>query len=1323
MQRPALVLDPLTGQPLSVSPNLTSLTANTQANGPVLGEFGNVDGQSNVKLTVDDANGTEVTFELKGAGYGQVIGGPEFQQVLITGTDENSKVEIKTQGKDTETAITDIVVDGSLKELKAKSTDLLGNLTITGTVEKLELDDVNSTSQQTIAIGGAQESLSLKVDQLSDVSLISQAPIKSIEATEWLDLNSTPDVLAAPTVDKLKIDGDKKRNLAGDFQAGLYLSGSGTGEPTLEKVEIDGHVSDGIWQVQGDVDQLTVGSTATDWSVNIDGTLEKLKVEDNFQGTLAAQDIEKVDIKGDLTQAHILSGTHLGADGQLGGSDTAADIYGSGTIEEVKVKGDVIDAVVGAGLDPLDGVFNNGNDQLVGGLESEIEKLEIKETASSDSLFAAGAFGKTKIDGATIDPETDERFLTPSKVTQDTTAPVIAAALLNDTATNSDGISADATITGTVTDASGIVSLRAGLDNTLPVDFTEITAVLQPGGQFTLDLSQLTLINGDELLDGSHTLYLQAVDAVGNSSELFELAFTLDRAQPQIELTDPLDQAPLSLDSRLTGHIDGTGSGVTTLSYHFNDLPAVAVPLSSEGEFDHGLDLAEIAKGPATLTLTAVDLAGNTVTQTFNVTIANQAPTDLSLTPSTLDENVLEGSSVGQLSTTDPDPGDSHTYTLVAGAGDQDNAAFTITGDQLSINTSPDFETQGSYTIRVRSQDPDGGSLEKVLTISINDVNEAPTQIQLSQVEVAEDALDNTVIGELSTLDPDAGDSHTYTLIDDAGGRFQIAGDQLQVAPGALLDFETTPSHTLEVRSTDGGGLSTTQQFTITITDVNEAPTDVTLTPNTILENDPDDSVVGTLTTTDPDLGDTHTYSLVSGDGDTDNSAFTIAGDQLHINTSPDFETQSSYSLRVRSQDADGLSTEKMLTVIVTNTNEAPTQISLSQDTLPENTASGVTIGQLSALDPDVGDGISYQLVDDAGGRFQIVGDQLQVAPGAVLDFEAQSTHTIVVEGTDSGGLSLIQSFEIQLSDVNEAPTALGLSADHLAENVPDNTVIGSLSTADPDLADDHTYTLVTGAGDIDNGAFTLVDNQLQINASPDFEVQSSYSIRVRSTDSAGLSTEQIFTIRIDDVNEAPTQIGLTQVEVVENAAEGTLIGQLSTLDPDLGDGHSYTLTDDAGGRFQIVGDQLQVAADADLDFETDPSHTITVRSTDNGQPSLFHEQSFTITVTDVNEIPVLSAGLLQDTGTTDTDGITTDATITGTISADHSLVSLRAGFNDIPVAEYVEIWGCPATRWQLYLGWGPTGRHLWRTPRRWDLYLTSDCDGYGGQCLGDFCP
>ena len=80
----------------------------------------------------------------------------------------------------------------------------------------------------------------------------------------------------------------------------------------------------------------------------------------------------------------------------------------------------------------------------------------------------------------------------------------------------------------------------------------------------------------------------------------------------------------------------------------------------------------------------------------------NEAPTDISLSSSTIAENAATNTPVGTMSTADPDAGNSFTYTLVAGSGDADNAAFNIAGSILRATNTFNFETKSSYTIRVQ---------------------------------------------------------------------------------------------------------------------------------------------------------------------------------------------------------------------------------------------------------------------------------------------------------------------------------------------------------------------------------------------------------------------------------------------------------------------------------------------------------------------------------------------------------------------------------------------------------------------------------------------
>ena len=86
----------------------------------------------------------------------------------------------------------------------------------------------------------------------------------------------------------------------------------------------------------------------------------------------------------------------------------------------------------------------------------------------------------------------------------------------------------------------------------------------------------------------------------------------------------------------------------------------------------------------------------------------DENPTDIILSNSRFSENVPSGSSIATLYSVDPDEEESFSYDLVTGDGGEDNSAFTIDGDQLIINESPNFEQKSTYNIRLRTKDLSG---------------------------------------------------------------------------------------------------------------------------------------------------------------------------------------------------------------------------------------------------------------------------------------------------------------------------------------------------------------------------------------------------------------------------------------------------------------------------------------------------------------------------------------------------------------------------------------------------------------------------------------
>ena len=153
------------------------------------------------------------------------------------------------------------------------------------------------------------------------------------------------------------------------------------------------------------------------------------------------------------------------------------------------------------------------------------------------------------------------------------------------------------------------------------------------------------------------------------------------------------------------------------------------------------------------------------------------------------------------------------TYALVAGAGSDDNDTFTISGDRLTINVSPDHERKASYTIRIRISNG-LRTLAGAEVIRIIDVPEAATGLALSHARVDENVPLDTVIGEFSAVDEDS-DAFIYTLVRGTGsqdnGVFAIFGNELQIR--GPPDYESRQRFYLRVGVRDAAAAPGEQEY------------------------------------------------------------------------------------------------------------------------------------------------------------------------------------------------------------------------------------------------------------------------------------------------------------------------------------------------------------------------------------------------------------------------------------------------------------------------------------------------------------------------------
>ncbi len=216
------------------------------------------------------------------------------------------------------------------------------------------------------------------------------------------------------------------------------------------------------------------------------------------------------------------------------------------------------------------------------------------------------------------------------------------------------------------------------------------------------------------------------------------------------------------------------------------------------------------------------DLAAGTAEFGSDSDLKNAAPTDITPNTSSVAETIAAGSVITTLAAVDPDAGDTFTFQLITDA----SAKFEIVGNQLKLKAgeSLDFETAPSHAVTVQVTDQDGETYQEVLTINVTNVGNAPTDIAPDNATVAEDISTVTPIMTLSFVDPgpEFPGVHTFTLVDDPSGLFEIVGNVVSLKAGASLDFETATSHQITVKVTDPEGLTYTETLTINVSNVQD---------------------------------------------------------------------------------------------------------------------------------------------------------------------------------------------------------------------------------------------------------------------------------------------------------------------------------------------------------------------------------------------------------------------------------------------------------------------------------------------------------------------
>ncbi len=603
---------------------------------------------------------------------------------------------------------------------------------------------------------------------------------------------------------------------------------------------------------------------------------------------------------------------------------------------------------------------------------------------------------------------------------------------------------------------------------------------------------------------------------------------------------------------------------------------------------------------------------------------SNQLPVASASSTITMDED-SSSNALGITAPTDADTSDVLSIrvdsvptggVIFTSSGDAVSVGDALTIDQLTglvftpnANASSDLGSIGAFAYTV--DDGKGGTASSTVSMTVNATQDPPTIDSSNAVTIEEN------VTTISTVDGNYVDADTLTYTISGGADqslFQIDASTGELSFLNKQDFETPAdsdtgnNYEVQITVDDGNGNTVSQDLVVTVSDTVST---MTLSGSSLDENGSGLSV-GNLASYIDDVRstDVFTYSL-SGDG---SDSFEVVDGELKLKegVSADFETQSSYTLTVTASSG-GASTSFDFTVSVNDVNDAPTAINISSLGVPEK-IDGAIVGSVTTSDQDTGDTHTYSVSDD---RFEIVDGNLKLKSGTTVDYSVETTIALSVTTTDAAGETLTQDFSLLVGSIQ-------ISSTSFAENAT-GAVVGDLSITDPDFTANVTYTLSGG----DSSLFEVVNNQLKLKDanSADFETKDSYSVTISAADDASHSASLTYTINVTNVNEAPTAVALSASAIDENSA-GAIIGDLTTTDVDADDTHTYTLSGTDAASFEVVNGQLKLISTASGNFETKSSYSVTVTTTDAG--GLTGEQSFTVTINDINDAPVVANAIID---------------------------------------------------------------------------------------------
>ncbi|GKX42200.1 hypothetical protein SOASR015_12340 [Pectobacterium carotovorum subsp. carotovorum] len=571
----------------------------------------------------------------------------------------------------------------------------------------------------------------------------------------------------------------------------------------------------------------------------------------------------------------------------------------------------------------------------------------------------------------------------------------------------------------------------------------------------------------------------------------------------------------------------------------------------------------------------------------------------------------------------------SQTLTLTGGATQE---AFQIALRAIVYANVAATPTAGNRTVSVTANDDASSTATSTLTLTASNNASPVVSGTIAAQSIAQGDTLNVTLPAGTFTDPD-GDTLTLsaTLADGTPLPSWLSFNPATGTFTGTPDNGDVGSLTIKVTATDGSNASVSTSFGLTVTNVNDAPVvSGTVPPQSVAQDSGLNFTLPSGLFTDVDAGDTLTLSATLADGTPLPSWLSFNPATGTFTGTPDNGDVGSLTIKVTATDGSNASVSTTFGLTVTNVNDAPVVSgtvppqSVAQDsglnfTLPSGLFTDADAGDTLTLSATLADGTplpAWLSFNPATGTFS----------GTPANGDVGSL-TIKVTATDGSNASISTTFDLTVTNVNEAPVVSGtVPPQSVAQDSGLNFTLPSGLFTDADAGDTLTLSATLADG-------TALPSWLSFNpatgtfsGTPANGDVGSLTIKVTATDGSNASVSTTFGLTVTNVNDAPVVSGTVPPQSVaqDSSLNFTLPSGLFT-DADAGDTLTLSATLADGTALPswlsfnpATGTFSGTPASGDIG-----NLTIKVTATDGSSASV--STTFSLTVTNVNEAPVVS--------------------------------------------------------------------------------------------------